>query len=94
MSRLYLSNPCAFYRYFKHTVLRAQSAPGFPCALCGSEGNEMAKPGRNAPRQGERTPEQDVSAAMVALKPNKGKLCSISRLNPIAQAKVLTCALP
>src|SRR5438105_1753365 len=33
MSRLYLSNPCAFYRYFKHTVLRAQSALVFPCAL-------------------------------------------------------------
>src|SRR5689334_1511507 len=33
MSRLYLSNPCAFFRYLSHTVLRAQSAPGFPCAL-------------------------------------------------------------
>ena len=33
MSRLYLSNPCAFFHYSSHTVLRAQSAPGFPCAL-------------------------------------------------------------
>src|SRR5690349_12973787 len=30
MSRLYLSNPCAFYRYSSHTAMRAQSAPGFP----------------------------------------------------------------
>ena len=33
MSRLYLSNPCAFFRYVQHTAMRAQSAPGFPCAL-------------------------------------------------------------
>ena len=38
MSWLYLSNPCAFYRYFSHTVLRAQSAPGFPCALSKERG--------------------------------------------------------
>ena len=38
MSRLYLSNPCALFHYPLHTVLRAQSAPGFPCALCPREG--------------------------------------------------------
>ena len=45
MSRLYLSNPCAFYRYFKHTVLRAQSALGFPAPSVRERANEMAKPG-------------------------------------------------
>ena len=40
MSRLYLSNPCALFHYPLHTVLRAQSAPGFPCALCSREGHE------------------------------------------------------
>ena len=38
MSRLYLSNPCAFLFYPLHTVLRAQSAPGLPCALSFQEG--------------------------------------------------------
>ena len=47
MSRLYLSNPCAFFRYFQHTVLRAQSAPGFPCALFKERDNESAHPGQN-----------------------------------------------
>ena len=47
MSRLYLSNPCASL-YHLHTVLRAQSAPGFPCALCQRErGEEIAELGRN-----------------------------------------------
>jgi hypothetical protein len=41
MSRLYLSNPCAFFRYFQHTVMRAQSAPGFPCALFKEEGQRI-----------------------------------------------------
>jgi hypothetical protein len=31
-------------RYFPHTGLRAQSAPGFPCALSSSEGQRDAKP--------------------------------------------------
>jgi hypothetical protein len=47
MSRLYLSNPCALFRYFQHTVLRAQSAPGFPCALFKESDNESAQPGQN-----------------------------------------------
>ena len=38
MSGLYLSNPCAFFLHFSHTAMRAQSAPGFPCALCEAEG--------------------------------------------------------
>ena len=42
MSRLYLSNPCAFLHYPLHTAMRAQSAPGFPCALCPGGSNEMA----------------------------------------------------
>src|SRR6201988_3476987 len=29
-----------------HTVLRAQSAPGFPCALYTKRDNEFARPGR------------------------------------------------
>jgi hypothetical protein len=37
-----------------HTGLRAQSAPGFPCALCQREGHEDAKPGRK-PAAGRRT---------------------------------------
>ena|SRR6185369_727711 len=40
MSRLYLSNPCALL-FFLHTVLRAQSAPGFPCALCSRRDNDL-----------------------------------------------------
>jgi hypothetical protein len=31
--------------YLQHTALRAQSAPGFPCALCQREGHEIAKLG-------------------------------------------------
>jgi hypothetical protein len=41
MSWLYLSNPCALFHYPLHTVLRAQSAPGFPCALFKERGNEF-----------------------------------------------------
>src|SRR5689334_11264258 len=33
-----------------HTVLRAQSAPGFPCALCSEGATEIAKPGQSMPR--------------------------------------------
>jgi hypothetical protein len=31
-------NPCAFIAHFLHTGLRAQSAPGFPCALFSRRG--------------------------------------------------------
>ena len=42
MSRLYLwFNPCAFLAHFLHTGLRAQSAPGFPCALFKEEGQRI-----------------------------------------------------
>ena len=35
MSRLYLSNPCAFpFATSAHGSLRVPPAPGFPCALC------------------------------------------------------------
>ena len=53
MSRLYLSNPCAFsYLLPLHTMLRAQSAPGFPCALSSEEcaATNFQELGRNAPR--------------------------------------------
>ena len=43
MSRLYLSNPCAFSLYPLHTVLRVPPAPGFPCALCSKRADELAK---------------------------------------------------
>jgi len=44
MSWLYLwFNPCAFYHYPSHTGLRAQSAPGFPCALFSREGQRVGK---------------------------------------------------
>ena len=32
--------------YPLHTAMRAQSAPGFPCALCSREGQRNAQPGR------------------------------------------------
>ena len=52
MSRLYLSNPCAFSCYNQHTVVRAQSAPGFPCALFGKRGTmDWHHPGEIAPRE-------------------------------------------
>ncbi|MEA2981439.1 MAG: hypothetical protein QOF09_3262 [Alphaproteobacteria bacterium] len=41
----------AFF-YPLHTVLRAQSAPGFPCALCGSEGQ---RDGKTRAKQAART---------------------------------------
>jgi len=41
MSWLYLSNPCALFHHPLHTVLRAQSAPGFPCALFEERDNEI-----------------------------------------------------
>src|SRR5262245_45683925 len=47
LSRLYLSNPCAFLCYPLHTAMRAQSAPGFPCALSSERDNKIAKLGRN-----------------------------------------------
>jgi hypothetical protein len=50
MSRLYLSNPCALF-VFLHTVLRAQSAPGFPCALSSERDNEMNSSDRNMSRE-------------------------------------------
>src|SRR5262245_11425593 len=42
MSRLYLSNPCAFFLPL-HTVLRVPPAPGLPCALCQREGQRNAR---------------------------------------------------
>src|SRR5262245_47174909 len=36
--------------YAQHTALRAQSAPGFPCALFGKRANEVAKLGQIMPR--------------------------------------------
>ena len=51
MSRLYLSNPCALLLYPLHTAMRAQSAPGFPCALCSKRANDLQTSGENAPRE-------------------------------------------
>ena len=52
MSRLYLSNPCASSYYPLHTVLRAQSAPGLPCALWKTEGaTKMQNPGKDLSRE-------------------------------------------
>src|SRR5690242_20930764 len=42
MSRLYLSNPCAFLLPIAHGAEGAASA-GLPCALCGSEGQRDCK---------------------------------------------------
>jgi hypothetical protein len=47
MSRLYLwFNPCASLAHFSHTGLRAQSAPGFPCASLFGGVNVSASPGQ------------------------------------------------
>src|SRR4051794_2141112 len=46
--------PVCVLDYPLHTVLRAQPAPGLPCALCGSEGQRDAQPGRK-PVAGMRT---------------------------------------
>src|SRR5262249_35032194 len=43
MSRLYLSKPCAFFRFHSHTALRAQPAPGFPCVLFQREGQREGR---------------------------------------------------
>src|SRR5436190_237923 len=51
MSRLYLSNPCALSTGLLHTVLRAQSAPGFPCALCTRGTTKLQNSGKNGPRE-------------------------------------------
>ena len=51
MSRLYLSNPCALFP-FLHTLLRAQSAPGFPCASLIERSDEIAATrAKNTPRE-------------------------------------------
>src|SRR6478735_8918529 len=47
MSRLYLSKPCALLSALLHTVLQAQSAPGFPCALSQERADEMQASGEN-----------------------------------------------
>jgi hypothetical protein len=52
MSRLYLFNPCALFP-FLHTVLRAQSAPGFPCALSSREGQRVCKTQAKSRRENE-----------------------------------------
>jgi hypothetical protein len=72
MSRLYLwFNPCAFLAHFLHTGLRAQSAPGFPCALLVEEGaNEIAEPGQNH-AAGTRT-VAPMHAALVGSPPRCG----------------------
>src|SRR5689334_13894446 len=36
-------NPCAFFHYSLHTVLRAQSAPGLPCALVSRKFGRMCE---------------------------------------------------
>ena len=43
--------PCAFFRKFSHTVLRAQSAPGFPCALSERGPMRCSNPGENESRE-------------------------------------------
>ena len=42
LSRLYLSNPCAFLSPL-HTAMRVHPAPGFPCALPSREGQRDCK---------------------------------------------------
>src|SRR5262245_35463478 len=43
--------PVCIRSLLSHTALRAQPAPGFPCALFTERDNEMAQPGRNLPRE-------------------------------------------
>ena len=51
MSRLNLCDyPCAFFLSL-HAGLRAQSAPGFPCALSSERDNEIAKLGQIMSRE-------------------------------------------
>ena len=51
MSRLYLSNPCAFYHYFSTRRCGRSRRPAFPAPSAQWRANEIAKPGRNAPRE-------------------------------------------
>src|SRR5437660_210063 len=60
MSRLYLSNPCAFFPYLQHTAMRAQSAPGFPCALSKGRGTTRCKTRAKASRGNESTCAQQT----------------------------------
>src|SRR5262249_51645709 len=53
MSRLYLSNPCSLSS-LSHTVLRAQSAPGLPCALSMQRATEDAAARARSSRGDER----------------------------------------
>ena len=55
MSRLYLSNPCAFFSTHCTRVLRVPPAPGFPCALYSREGQRDAELGRRTRREKEST---------------------------------------
>src|SRR5262245_38351245 len=54
MSRLYLSNPCAFFYYPLHAVLWAQPAPGLPCALCSRREQRIDKTQAKSRRENEQ----------------------------------------
>ena len=54
MSRLYLSNPCAFFPPIQHTAMRVHPAPGFPCALCSRREPRDCKTRVNTCRGSER----------------------------------------
>src|SRR5262245_47884852 len=77
MSRLYLSKPCAFFRYLLHTVLRAQPAPGFPCALCQREGaTRLQNPGENESRECFRLFETESASPRFLTLPWRGRVAS------------------
>src|SRR5215470_2809417 len=63
MSRLYLwFNPCAFLSLLSHTGLRAQSAPGFPCALCQREEQRICKAQAKSRRENESACSSQLSS--------------------------------
>src|SRR5215475_11832331 len=92
MSRLYLSDPCALLLP-SHTALRAQSAPGFPCALLKERGTTNdANPGRKPvagtsavvpAKAGTHTPRRMLFDTMVVGFPSKTQPCGYgSRPSP------------
>src|SRR5215510_595500 len=50
MSRLYLSNPCAFFHYHRTRCCGCIQRPAFPAPSARERDNEIAKLGQIAPR--------------------------------------------
>src|SRR5262249_45200222 len=91
MSRLYLSNPCAFVRYFRTRDCGRSRRPAFPAPSERRRDNEKHNPGEIEPREGARMSPRHCERSEAIHLSSRGKMdCFVASLLAMTAASCLT----